>query len=184
MAAAAARSDRTRAVRATRMARTRARALRTARTLLALLLALVAAPRGALADRPKLVVIVAKGSPVKSLTRAELRRIFLGEAVSVSDTSLAPFNSPPGTPPRAGFDQAVLGMSPGEVGRFWVDRKVRGQAPAPRSLPSLAHVLKVVAKFPGAISYVPADQLTAAVQPVAVDGLAHTDARYSIKVPP
>lgn len=150
---------------------------------LAALALLICHPRPAAAEGQKLVVIVAKGSPIKSLTRAELRRAFLAEAVSVKDVTLVPFNSAPGTAPRAGFDQAILGMSPAEVGRFWVDRKVRGQAPAPRSLPSIAHVLKVVAKFPGAVSYVPVDQLTAAVQAVAVDGVAHTDERYSIKVP-
>lgn len=150
--------------------------------LLALLWGL-GASRPAAADGAKLVVVVSKGSPIKSLSRNELRRAFLGEPVSAKDITLVPFNSPPGTPPRAGFDQAILGMSPAEVGRFWVDRKVRGQPGAPRSLPSIAHVLKVVAKFPGAVSYVPADQLTAAVQPVAVDGVTYTDERYPIKVP-
>lgn len=143
-------------------------------------------PSHAAAEAPPsvvLVVVVAKGSPIKSLSRAELRRTFLGELISSRDIALVPFNSQPGSPPRAGFDQSVLGMSPAEVGRYWVDRKVRGQSGAPRSLPSMAHVLKVVAKFPGAISYVPADQLNAAVQPVAVDGVAYTDAKYSIKVP-
>jgi ABC-type phosphate transport system substrate-binding protein len=150
-----------------------------------LLAAAIASPRWAAAEETvKLVVVVAKGSPVKSLTRAQLKRAFLGEPVSVKDVGLVPFNSAPGTAARAGFDRAILGMSPEAVGRFWVDRKVRGQPGAPRSLPSLAHVLKVVAKFPGAISYVPAEQLTSAVQPVAVDGVAYSDARYALKVAP
>jgi hypothetical protein len=60
----------------------------------------------------------------------------------------------------------LLGMSPDEVGRYWIDRKVRGQSAAPRSLPSAAHVAKVAAKFPGAIGYLPADQLTSDIQAV------------------
>lgn len=151
-----------------------------------LLLALAVAalwPRPAAAEGQKLVVVVAKGSAVKALSRSELKRIFLGETVSVGGATLVPFNSAPGAPPRVAFDQEILGMSAAEVGRYWVDRKVRGQSGAPRSLPSMAHVLKVVAKFPGAISYVPADQLNAGVQPVAIDGVAHTDAKYPLKVP-
>jgi ABC-type phosphate transport system substrate-binding protein len=140
-------------------------------------------PSSAVAEGQKLVVVVAKGSPIKSLTKSQLKRTFLGEAVTEQKVALVPFNSQPGSPPRATFDQAILGMSPAEVGRYWVDRKVRAQSGAPRSLPSMAHVLKVVAKFPGAISYVPADQLTAALQPVAIDGVAHTDAKYPLKVP-
>ena len=71
-------------------------------------------------------------------------------------------------------------MSPDEVGRYWVDRKVRGQSGAPRSLPSPAHIAKVVAKFPHAIGYLPADQLTGDVQAVMVDGVSYTDTRYTI----
>ena len=71
-------------------------------------------------------------------------------------------------------------MTPEEVGRFWVDRKVRGQSSAPRSLPSPAHIAKVAAKFPGGIGYLPADQMTSDIQAVAVDGVAYTDAAYNI----
>src|SRR4051794_7387847 len=88
------------------------------------------------ADGKKLVVVVAKGSPVTSVSRSDLKRAFTGESVSVAGKTLVPFNANPGTPERTGFDKAVLGMSPDEVGRYWVDRKVRGQSAAPRSLPS------------------------------------------------
>lgn len=131
----------------------------------------------------KLVVVVAKGSKLTSISRSELKRCFLGDPISAGGKTLVPFNSEPNTPSRSSFDSAILSMSPSEVGRFWVDRKVRGQSAAPRSLPSMAHVVKVVQKFPNAISYVPADQLTPALQPVAIDGVAYTDPRYSIKVP-
>lgn len=141
------------------------------------------APRSAAAEGQKLVVVVAKGSAVKSLSKSELKRIFLGATITSNDVTLVPFNSAPGSSPRVTFDQAILGMSAAEVGRYWVDRKVRGQSGAPRSLPSMAHVLKVVAKFPGAISYVPADQLNAGLQAVAIDGVAYTDAKYPLKVP-
>ena len=84
------------------------------------------------------------------------------------------------TPDRVGFDRAVLGMTPDAVGRFWVDRKVRGQSAAPRSLPSAAHMAKVAAKFPGAIGYLSEEQLTSDTQAVQIDGVAHTDAHYNI----
>ena len=132
------------------------------------------------ADGKRLVVVVAKGSSVTNVSRSDLKRCFTGEAVSAGDKTLVPFNAAPNTPERSGFDKAVLGMSPDEVGRFWVDRKVRGQGGAPRSLPSAAHIAKVAAKFPGAIAYLPADQLTSDIQPVQVDGVAYTDARYNI----
>jgi len=143
-------------------------------------LCLLALVRTADADAKKLVVVVAKGSSVTNLSREDLKRCFVGESVSAGDRALVPFNMPPGSPERTGFDKVVLKMSPDEVGRFWVDRKVRGQSAAPRSLPTAAHVAKVAAKFPGAISYLTADQMTSDIQAVSVDGVSYTDARYNI----
>jgi hypothetical protein len=132
----------------------------------------------AFADGKKLVVVVARGSSLTSISRSDLKRCFTGDPVSVGGKMLMPFNATPNSPERIGFDKALLGMKPDEVGRFWVDRKIRGQSGAPRSLPSPAHIAKVAAKFPGAIGYLPADQLTSDVQTVAIDGIAYTDARY------
>lgn len=144
------------------------------------LCALVLLAGGARADGVKLVVVVAKGSGVTNLSRSDLRRCFLSEPVSAGGKQLVPFNASPNSRERTAFDRAVLGMSPDEVGRFWIDRKVRGQSAAPRSLPSNAHIAKVAAKFPGAISYLPVDALTADVQAVAIDGVAYTDPRYGL----
>jgi len=150
-----------------------------------LVLAFALAAHGgvAYAESKKLVVVVAKGSQVTDISRADLKRCFLGDAVSAGGRTLAPFNAGTGTPERTGFDKAVLGMSPEQVGRYWVDRKVRGQSAAPRSLPSSAHIAKVVAKLPGAISYLAADQLTADIQAVQVDGVPYTDPHYDVTSP-
>jgi len=128
----------------------------------------------------KLAVIVAKDSPVKNLTREELKRIFLSDAVIVAGRKLVPFNFAPGTPARKGFDKSLLGMTEDAMQRFWIDRKVRGQPGAPRGLPSTLVVIGVTAKFPGAIAYVPAHELTAEVQAVTIDGVPHTSPAYTI----
>jgi hypothetical protein len=139
-----------------------------------------AAPGVAFAGEAKLVIVVAKGSAVTNISRGDLKHCFLGDQVSASGKLLVPFNAAVGSPERSGFDKVVLGMTPDEVGRFWVDRKVRGQGVAPRSLPSAAHIVKVTAKFPGAISYLRVDQLTPELQTVTVDGVAYSDPKYNI----
>lgn len=128
----------------------------------------------------KLVVVVAKGSSVTNISSTDLKRCFTGVAIDGGGTKLVPFNASPNAPDRVAFDSAVLGMSPDDVGRFWTNRRVRGQGNPPRSLPSPAYVAKVAAKFPGAISYLPADQMTPDIQPVAINGIAYTDARYNL----
>jgi opacity protein-like surface antigen len=144
------------------------------------LLALAFATSAASAEHKKLVVVVVKGSGITNISKSDLKRCFLGDPVSGGGKTLVPFNAEARTAERSGFDQAVLGMSPDETGRFWVDRKVRGQSGAPRSLPTVLHVAKVVAKFPGAIGYVPADALTPDLQPVSIDGVAYTATSYSL----
>jgi hypothetical protein len=131
------------------------------------------------ADAKKLVVVVAKTSSVTSVSRLELKRSFLGEPITIGSVRLVPFNAEPRSDTRAGFDLTVFGMTPDQIGRFWVDRKVRGQGAAPRSLPPI-HLAKVIAKFPGAIGYLRVDQLTADVKVIKVDGLAYDDPRYTI----
>lgn len=144
------------------------------------LLVLAIAARAAAADHKKLVVVVAKGSSLTNIATSDLKRCFVGDPVSAGGKQLVPFNAEARTPERSGFDRVVLGMSPDEAGRFWVDRKVRGQLTAPRALPSTQYIVKVVAKFPGAIGYVPVDQLTPELQPVSLDGVAYTSAAYAL----
>ena len=113
-------------------------------------------------------------------SKQELKRVYTSDNVVMGGRKLVPFNLNAGTPERSGFDRAVLGMADEAMQRFWIDRKIRGQLGPPRSLPSPALAIKVAAKFPGAIAYVPAPDLTRDVQPVAVDGVAYTDAAYTI----
>ena len=40
----------------------------------------------------------------------------------------------PRTVDRVGFDQVVLKMDPDAVGRFWIDRKIRGGSGPPRTV--------------------------------------------------
>ncbi len=148
-----------------------------------LVLAVVAAAAPGRADDPPpaLVAVVGASSPVDNLTRNELRRAFLGEPVSEAGVALVPFNLPPQAPEREAFERRALGMSPDEVGRYWVDRRIRGQGQPPRTLPSPTHVQKVVPKFPGAISYLTSDRLTADLKAVKVDGKTWQDPAYPLR---
>ena len=152
----------------------------TMRIAVALFTCLAVTSQAANAERKRLVVVVVKGSGLTNLSKDDLKHCFLGDPVSGGGKTLVPFNAESKTPDRSGFDRAILGMSPDEVGRFWIDRRVRGQAGAPRSLPSVAHMQKVVAKFPGAIGYVTVDELTADLQPVKIDGVDYTAPGYSL----
>jgi len=148
-----------------------------------LLLAGLAVVRPAGAEpgpRKPLVVVVAEGSPVSNLSPSDLKRIFTGVAVVIDGKKFVPFNFQPGTRERTAFDKFALGMSAAEVGRFWVDRRVRGQGEPPRALPSSMHMAKVIARFPGAIGYLSADQLAPGLKAIKVGGVGHTEPTYAM----
>jgi len=132
-------------------------------------------------DRVLLAVVVAKGSPLQDVSLAELKRIFTNEGDSDSSGQrFVPFNHPPHTTDRVGFDQVVLGMSADDVSQFWIERKIRGLPGPPRSVDSLSLLLRLIARLPGGIGYARPAQLTADVRAVRVNGKLPSDAGYPL----
>lgn len=135
-----------------------------------------AVPKGALV----LVVAVGRETPLKGLDLGELRALFLGEVVDDDvGKKLVALNQPPQTPERVAFDKVVLGMSPEQAGRYWVDRRIRGGGRPPRAFEA-AQLVRLVAKFPGAIAYLRAEHVDASVRIVTIDGKTPKDAGYPL----
>jgi hypothetical protein len=143
-------------------------------------LVLAGAPHGAVDAQGTghLAVVVSASAPFQELSTAELRRVFLGQTVEKGGVKLIPLNHPIKGAHRTRFDRAVLRMSPDEVGRYWVAERIRGARSAPKSVSSSALLLKVVAKIPGAISYVPASEVRPGVKVVRIDGKLPGDSGY------
>lgn len=133
-----------------------------------------------------LVLIGAKDLGVSDVPLAAVRRVFGGETTDVNGKRLTPLNYVPGDPLRVSFDLVVLKLNPTQVGRFWIDRRIRGLSLPPRTVPSQRVMRKLIGMLAGqlnAIGYVAPDELDATVQPLKVDGKAHTDAGYPLLVP-
>ena len=129
-----------------------------------------------------LVPIVAPDSPERDLALGTLERVFLGKPVEDSaGRRFVPFNQPPKTRPRVLFDQVVLGMTPEEVARYWVDQRIRGKGQPPRSVPSVSLLKQVVRRFPGAIAYIATGELDGTVRALTVGGMSHNSPSYPIR---
>jgi len=136
-------------------------------------LLLAAVPQSAVAGNGKneLAIIVASGSPISELSFYELKLMYKGDRVAQpGGKPLVALNRGVHSPDRIGFDRTVLGMSPQEVARYWIDRKIRGQSGAPKAIDPAQLVAKVVARLDGAVSYVPMSAVTNEVKVVAIDG--------------
>ena len=115
-----------------------------------------------------LAVIVNKSNPASSLSQNELRPIFqTTKKAWGSGEDAVPINLPEDNPLRNEFDQAVLGLDPERVARYWTDRKVRGGARPPVRVPTTGAVLKAVAAKPGAIGYIRLSEVNSSVKVVA-----------------
>jgi hypothetical protein len=129
-----------------------------------------------------LAVIVSARSGVMEMSGVVLRSIFLGDAVrGPGDVRYVAFNQPPQSTDRTAFDRLALGLSPGDVGKYWLDRRIRGEGRPPKMVESLPLLQKLVAVFPGAISYVRADQLVPTLRALRIDGKLPTDPGYLLK---
>lgn len=119
------------------------------------------------AEEP-IVVIAHKGAKTAKLSRSELRPLFQTKRTTWGDgSSVVALNLPSSNAVRRGFDAAVLGLDPDRVARYWIDRKIRGGARAPKEIPSPALVVKVVSKKAGAVGYVGASQVDDSVKIIA-----------------
>jgi hypothetical protein len=136
--------------------------------------------RAARADAT-LIIVTGKASAVTNVSRGELKRLFLGDPVSVAGQTLTAFNLPGASAERQLFERLALGMTPDQVAKYWIDRRIRGQGGAPKTAPSPEVLLKVAANFPGAIVYLQPVPLGPAVKALSVDGKSSADPGYLLR---
>lgn len=104
----------------------------------------------------ELIVVVHPSVARNAVDELELEAIFTTSKRFWSGSqSIVPFNLPARGEERVLFDRAVLRMDPDEVGRFWLDRRVRGGPPPPRQAPDALTLVRLVARLEGAIGYAP-----------------------------
>jgi hypothetical protein len=141
---------------------------RTRRNLLSWLGAVGLSPLVARAGSSELVVVVHPSVAKAFLDELELESIYLTSRRFWSGSqAIVPFNLAPRGEERVLFDRAVLRMEPDEVGRFWLDRRVRGGPPPPRQAPDPLTAVRLVARLEGAIGYAPVGVPLADVRVVA-----------------
>jgi hypothetical protein len=128
-----------------------------------------------------LAVVVAKTSPIKQLSQFELKKLYLGSIINdPSGERIIAFNQAPNSPDRVAFEERVLGLSPDEVSRYWIDRKIRGEGGAPKAVGSVELLQRVVSKLEHSVAYVRVDQVRPEVRIVAIDGAVPGDPAYRL----
>jgi hypothetical protein len=133
------------------------------------------------ADGSALALVVAKASPIRQLSQFELKKLYLGSHIlDPGGERIIAFNQAPNSQDRTAFEQRVLGMSPEEVARYWIDRKIRGEGGAPKAVGSVELLQRVVSKLEHSVAYVRVDQVRPEVRIVAIDGAVPGDPAYRL----
>jgi hypothetical protein len=128
-----------------------------------------------------LVPIISERSRLTDIDVNELRRIFLGYGQLDPDgRTIIPLNHPPGADARMHFDRALLGFGPDDAAKYWVDQRIRGARVPPRTAAPEHLLQRVVAKLPGAISYVRAGSIMPGVRALTIDGRAAGQPGYPL----
>ena len=132
-------------------------------------------------SRDSLAVVVAKNSPIQHLSLFELKKLYLGSNINdPTGERIIPFNQAPNSPDRVAFEDNCLDMTPEQVARYWIDRKIRGEGGAPRSVGSAELLQRVVSKMEHSVAYVRIGSLRPEVRAIAIDGAIPGDTSYRL----
>lgn len=125
-------------------------------------------PRARAVTEFELLVVVNVANQARSLDRHELEALFTAAQTRwIGGVPVVPLNLPNGNPGRDAFDRVVLGLGRDQVGRFWIDRRVRGMGMPPKQVPDPNIAVRVVERINGAITYVPSGVSVERVRVVA-----------------
>lgn len=109
------------------------------------------------AEPAAFVVVVRADSPVPSLTRDEVRDLFLGRSVPTVGLALSPLDVRD-EPVRAAFYEKLIGWSVNRWRAHWA-RQVFAGLSQPPTLVGVGEVVPAVLRSPLAVAYLPAGQV-------------------------
>jgi len=138
---------------------------------------------GLLIGADDLAVIVNKSNTTDNLTKAQLKRLVLGEqATWSSGKNVSLILRSPGQPERDGVLRSVAGMSEDDFNQHLMHANFNGETgTAPKALSSAAAVRQLVMSIPGAIGFVRMSDVNDSVKVVNVDGIAPGQPGYKVK---
>lgn len=116
--------------------------------------AIAAAPEESAEAPPRIAVVTHLENETASLTRTELARMFRKTQTEWTDGERCiPIDQAGGSDIRTEFGRIVLGETPDEWKRYWIQQTMTGNARPPISLDSGDTVKKYVQKLRGAVAY-------------------------------
>jgi ABC-type phosphate transport system substrate-binding protein len=152
--------------------------------LAAVILAGLAASTTVKAQSEDMAVVVNRANPVSSISLAELRKMFLGEAKfwNNSKTVVTVIMRAPGASERDVTLKVAFRMSEDEYKKYWIGRINRGETvSAPAEVFAGGSLQGLVREVPGAIGVVKTSEVRAEVKVLRIDGHLPGEPGYSFR---
>lgn len=105
---------------------------------------------------------------VASVSKADLKRIYTGKKGQIGSAKAVPFVLPESNPAMVAFLTDVLGMTPADFKKFWVDAQIKGEGTAPATQKTSATAVMVIGEIPGGLAIVEKSAVTGTVKEIAV----------------
>ena len=130
-----------------------------------------------------IAIIVHRSNPIDSLSSADLRRIYMFDMQTwPHGRKISVMLREKGQPERAEAIRLICGISEREYDRHVLFQTFRGSVGwGPRSIQSATAMLRFVFNAPGAIGYVPADQVDGTIKVLRVDGWLPSEPAYPLR---
>ena len=145
-------------------------------------LLLAVLPAAGFAADADIAIVVNKANPSDNVTKAQLRKMLLGEQEKWSNGSKVSVLMRSAGPERDGVLRAVCAMSPVEFEQHFVHANFGGETiSTPKSLASAIAVRQLVASLPGAIGFLRLSDVNDSVKVVKLDGAGPGEPAYKLK---
>lgn len=130
-----------------------------------------------------LAIIVNRSNPVDALTLRELRRIFMFETQTwPNGRKITVVLREKGQPERGAAIRLICGLSEAEFDRYILFQTFRGAiVGGPRAILSAGAMLRFVFNAPGAIGYVPANEVDDSTKVLRINGVLPGDPEYPLR---
>lgn len=123
---------------------------------------------GSLAEAAVELVVIVHPDNTQSVSPSDIEAIFRTTLRHwPGGGGIVAFNLVPGSEERVSFDRAALRLTPEQVSRYWIDRRIRGGQPPPRAVSSPLLAVRLVRELRNAIGYVPASLAPSGVRMIA-----------------
>lgn len=151
-------------------------------TTLALALTPWLARKSSAESEDPIVLVVSRKSPLRNVSKTQLRNLYLRNSSTISGKSSEPVNLPAKNTVRRTFDSKILGLSAGEASRHWVDQKLRGRSGPPVERKTELNVQLTAYRMHKAVGYIRLSALKQGkLRVLTLDEKTYSDPEYALR---